>query len=221
MKLKQHPLLTNIHPTYFKHLEEVSQEITFKKGETLFRQEEIAHSIYFVREGTLKILKTSSMGQEKIFSLYQGGQFVALSTLFNPPHHYPATAMAVEETIVVKVPREVLEAGILSTEAATREWFKQLNRRLEGVQQLLTDQVFIDAKERFRKWLQRFTAVQLSSSSDDVLIKIPVTKQEVADLLSIRRETFSRLLGELKEEGVCEVKGKIFKINRQWLTGEE
>lgn len=61
--------------------------------------------------------------------------------------------MAVEETIVVKVPREALEAGILSTEVATREWFKQLNRRLEGVQQLLTDQVFIDAKERFRKWL--------------------------------------------------------------------
>ena len=159
------------------------------------------------------------MGQEKIFSLYQGGQFVALSTLFNPPHRYPATAMAVEETIVVKVPREALEAGILSTEVVTREWFKQLNRRLEGVQQLLTDQVFIDAKERFRKWLQRFTTAHMSSS-DDVFVKIPVTKQEIADLLSIRRETFSRLLGELKEEGLCEVKGKKFNNNRQWLSVE-
>ena len=220
MKLKQHSLLAYIHPTNLEQLERVSQEITLKKGETLFRQEDIAHSIYFVREGTLKILKTSSMGQEKIFSLYQGGQFVALSTLFNPPHRYPATAMAVEETIVVKVPREALEAGILSTEVATREWFKQLNRRLEGVQQLLTDQVFIDAKERFRKWLQRFTTAHMSSS-DDVFVKIPVTKQEIADLLSIRRETFSRLLGELKEGGLCEVKGKTFKINRQWLSGEE
>ena len=213
MKLKQHSLLAYIHPTNLEQLERVSQAITLKKGETLFRQEEIAHSIYFVREGTLKILKTSSMGQEKIFSLYQGGQFVALSTLFNPPHRYPATAMAVEETIVVKVTREALEAGILSTEVATREWFK-------GVQQLLTDQVFIDAKERFRKWLQRFTTAHMSSS-DDVFVKIPVTKQEIADLLSIRRETFSRLLGELKEEGLCEVKGKTFKINRQWLSGEE
>lgn len=221
MKLKQHPLITYIHPMNLAQLDRVCQEITFKKGETLFRQEDIAHSIYFVREGTLKILKTSSMGQEKIFSLYQGGQFVALSTLFNPPHRYPATAMAVEETIVVKVPREILEAGILSTEAATREWFKQLNRRLEGVQQLLTDQVFIDAKERFRKWLQRFATGDLASSANQVCVKIPVTRQEVADLLSIRRETFSRLLGELKEEGLCEVEGKTFKINRQWLNDGE
>lgn len=221
MKLKQHPLITYIHPMNLEQLDRVCQEITFKKGETLFRQEDIAHSIYFVQEGTLKILKTSSMGQEKIFSLYQGGQFVALSTLFNPPHRYPATAMAVEETIVVKVPRETLEVGILSTEAATREWFKQLNRRLEGVQQLLTDQVFIDAKERFKKWLQRFVTVDLRSSADHVCVKIPVTRQEVADLLSIRRETFSRLLGELKEEGLCEVEGKMFKINRQWLSDEE
>ena len=65
MKLKQHSLLAYIHPTNLQQLERVSQAITLKKGETLFRQEEIAHSIYFVREGTLKILKTSSMGQEK------------------------------------------------------------------------------------------------------------------------------------------------------------
>ena len=54
MKLKQHSLLAYIHPTNLEQLERVSQAITLKKGETLFRQEEIAHSIYFVREGTLK-----------------------------------------------------------------------------------------------------------------------------------------------------------------------
>ncbi len=168
IKLKQHPLLAHIHPTNLEELQRVCQELNLKKGETLFRQEEVAHSIYFVRKGTLKILKTSSMGQEKIFSLYQGGQFVALSTLFNPPHLYPATAMAVEETVVVKVPRERLEVGILSTEGATREWFRQLNRRLEGVQQLLTDQVFMEAKERFKKWIQRFASADIESSADEV-----------------------------------------------------
>ncbi len=61
----------------------------------------------------------------------------------------------------------------------------------------------------------------IESSADEVLVKIPVTKQEVADLLSIRRETFSRLLAELKEEGICEVKGKTFKISQAWLMEEK
>lgn len=196
-------------------------EINLSKGETLFRQEEVAHFIYFVIQGTLKILKTSSMGQEKIFSIYQSGQFVALSTLFNPPHLYPATAVAIENTVVVKVPRDLLESGILSTEEATREWFKQLNRRLEGVQRLLTDQVFMDAKERFKKWLKRFIFSEYQWIEDEIVIKIPVSKQEIADLLSIRRETFSRILTELKKEEVCEVKGKTFKISRKWLLEEK
>ncbi|MBQ8993112.1 MAG: Crp/Fnr family transcriptional regulator, partial [Turicibacter sp.] len=131
------------------------------------------------------------------------------------------TAVAVEKTVVVKVPRELLEIGILSTEGATREWFRQLNRRLEGVQQLLTDQVFIDAKERFKKWLKRFISSDNQCLEDEIVIKIPVTKQEIADLLSIWRETFSRMLAELKEDGVCEVKGKIFKISRIWLIEEK
>lgn len=95
IKLKQLPLLAHIHPIQLEELQRVCQEVALSKGETLFRQEEVAHFIYFVIQGTLKILKTSSMGQEKIFSIYQSGQFVALSTLFNPPHLYPATAVAI------------------------------------------------------------------------------------------------------------------------------
>lgn len=215
--LKNHPLLCRIDPVHLDELRHRSQKVTLKKGDILFHQEEVAHFIYVVTSRTLKILKISSMGQEKIFSLYQNNQWIALGTLFNPPHLYPATAVAVELTEVIKVPRQVLEVGILSTEAATKEWFQQLNRRLEGVQQMFTDQVFTDAKDRFKKWLQRFVTVKKEFTEEVVFITLPVTKQEVADLLSIRRETFSRLLAELKEEGVCEVKGKTFKVNRKWL----
>ncbi len=79
----------------------------------------------------------------------------------------------------------------------------------------------MDAKERFKKWLKRFISSDHQLLEDEIVIKIPVSKQEIADLLSIRRETFSRMLAELKEEGVCEVKGKIFKISRIWMIEEK
>ena len=71
IKLKEHPLLAHIDSVQLEELQRVCQEVILSKGETLFRQEEVAHFIYFVREGTLKILKTSLTGQEKIFSIYQ------------------------------------------------------------------------------------------------------------------------------------------------------
>ena len=84
IKLKEHPLLAHIDSVQLEELQRVCQEVILSKGETLFRQEEVAHFIYFVRQGTLKILKTSSNGQEKIFSIYQRGQFVALSRCLIP-----------------------------------------------------------------------------------------------------------------------------------------
>ena len=34
--LKEHPLLSQIHPTHLDELQRVSQEVTLKKGEFLF-----------------------------------------------------------------------------------------------------------------------------------------------------------------------------------------
>lgn len=79
----------------------------------------------------------------------------------------------------------------------------------------------MEAKERFKKWLKRFIFSEYQWIEDEIVIKIPVSKQEIADLLSIRRETFSRMLAELKKEEVCEVKGKTFKISREWLLEEK
>ena len=50
-----------------------------------------------------------------------------------------------------------------------------------------------------------------------IVFEMPLTKQEMAELLSIRRETFSRLLSSLKEEGLCEYSKKQMRVNREWL----
>ena len=55
--LKEHLLLSHIHPKHLDELRRNSQEITLKKGEILFHQEDVAHFIYFVKTGTIKILK--------------------------------------------------------------------------------------------------------------------------------------------------------------------
>ena len=115
------------------------------------------------------------------------------------------------------IPIPELEKAILSNQQATRAWFCHLNRRLESVQQLLTDQVFIDAKDRFKKVIQLFMKPQSPQIEGMIVFEMPLTKQEMADLLSIRRETFSRLLSSLKEEGLCEYSKKQIRVNREWL----
>lgn len=169
----------------------------------------------------MKILKTSLEGQEKIFSIYPRENLVALSTLFNEPRKYPASGVALEPSVIIAIPIEELERAILSNEFATRAWFRHLNRRLEGVQQLLTDQVFIDAKDRFKKMIQLLMKNQADQMEEIIVLDMPLTKQEMAELLSIRRETFSRLLSSLKEEGCCDYSSRQLRVNRKWLDSNQ
>ncbi|MFR5114551.1 Crp/Fnr family transcriptional regulator [Turicibacter sanguinis] len=213
----QHPLLISFNQESIERLKQQSYEIQLDKGQPLFFQGDAATVVYYIKSGILKILKTSIQGQEKIFSIYSRGNLVALSVLFNDPHQYPASGVALEETVVVAIPIPELEKAILSNHQATRAWFCHLNRRLEGVQQLLTDQVFIDARDRFKKVIQLFMKHKSFQKDGMIVFEMPLTKQEMAELLSIRRETFSRLLSSLKEEGLCEYSKKQMRVNREWL----
>lgn len=215
----QHPLFECFGPEIIEQLKRHSHTIKLSKGQPLFFQDDQASFIYYIQTGTIKILKTSLMGHEKIFSIYQRGHFIALSVLFNEPNLYPASAVAVEESEVVAISVTRLERAIVGSEVATRAWFRHLNRRLENVQQMLTDQVFTEARERFKKMLKLFIKKE-DLNKEEISLTVPLTKQEMAELLSIRRETFSRLLSTLKEEGVCEMSAKQIRVSRQWLESE-
>lgn len=151
MKVNNHPLLKKMSIESLEKLNVQMEEVQLQRGQSLFFQAEVADYVYYVNHGMVKVVRVSETGQEKILSLYTTGQFLALSTLFNPPHLFPATAVAINRARVMKLPRQVLEEGVLSTKEATYEWFRYLNRRLEGIQQLATDQVFMGAEERLKK----------------------------------------------------------------------
>lgn len=212
----QHSLFQCFELDVVEELKQQSYSVKLTKGQPLFLQDDEAKVIYYIQSGTIKILKTSVMGHEKIFSIYQRGHFIALSVLFNEPALYPASAIAVEESEVIAISIDWLEKAIVGSERATRAWFRHLNQRLESVQQMLTDQVFTEARERFKKMLVLFVKPD-NHEGKELLLSLPLTKQEMAELLGIRRETFSRLLSTLKEEGVCEMSGKVIRVNRQWL----
>lgn len=218
--MNNHPLLKKMSIESLEKLNVQMEEVQLQRGQSLFFQTESADYVYYVCQGIVKVIKVSETGQEKIFSLYTTGQFLALSTLFNPPHVFPATAVAIDRVRVVKLPRQVLEEGVLSTKEATCEWFQYLNRRLEGIQQLVSDQVFMGAEERLKKWLFNLLKQETQGSDGWIEVIVPISRQEIADLLGIRRETLSRLLKELRHLGFVDVQGRAFKVSRLWLAND-
>ncbi len=71
-----------------------------------------------------------------------------------------------------------------------------------------------------KKWLFNLLKQETQGSDGWIEVIVPISRQEIADLLGIRRETLSRLLKELRHLGFVDVQGRAFKVSRLWLAND-
>ncbi|HEY8436383.1 MAG TPA: Crp/Fnr family transcriptional regulator [Haloplasmataceae bacterium] len=197
------------------------KRLDLKKGDFVFWENEPAHYVYYVKSGHVKVFKVSEDGQETIFDIYNPNSFVAVGVLFNEPQVYPASASVIGDTILYAIPVHVLEDAIVAKPESARAWIRYMNQRLTFVQRRLSQQIFADSQVRFKRLISYLAnKYPTKEEGDYLLVSIPITKQELAELLNIRRETLSRMLSKLKEEKACIIKNKQVAVLKQWLMGE-
>lgn len=195
--------------------------LDLKKGDFVFWENEPAHYVYYVKSGHVKVFKVSEDGQETIFDIYNPNSFVAVGVLFNEPQVYPASASVIGDTTLYAIPVHVLEDAIVAKPESARAWIRYMNQRLTFVQRRLSQQIFADSQVRFKRLISYLAnKYPTKEEGDYLLVSIPITKQELAELLNIRRETLSRMLSKLKEEKACIIKNKQVAVLKQWLMGE-
>lgn len=197
------------------------KRLDLKKGDFVFWENEPAHYVYYVKSGHVKVFKVSEDGQETIFDIYNPNSFVAVGVLFNEPQVYPASASVIGDTTLYAIPVHVLEDAIVAKPESARAWIRYMNQRLTFVQRRLSQQIFADSQVRFKRLISYLAnKYPTKEEGDYLLVSIPITKQELAELLNIRRETLSRMLSKLKEEKACIIKNKQVAVLKQWLMGE-
>lgn len=195
------------------------REVKLKKGDYLFWQDDPAAHVYYVKSGHMKVFKTSVNGNETIFDIYDANSFVALGVLFNDPQKYPASCSAVSSSVVYALPTKVIEDAIVANPTSARLWISYMNKRLTMVQRKLSEQIFSDSTERFRNLIRYFLKKYPNKINGDYIhISVPITKQELADILNVRRETLSRLLSSLKELQLCEMTHQEIIVHKAWIN---
>jgi CRP-like cAMP-binding protein len=214
-----HDLYNSISDEEQVKIVESLKQIELKKGDFLFWENEKADYVYFVKSGNLKVFKTSFNGNETIFDIYDPDSFIALGVLFNEPKAYPASCSAVNDAVIYGIGVEVIENAIVANPLSAKKWIAYMNKRLTTVQKKLSDQVFSDSIERLRKIIKYFQSKYPSRHDGKYLrVSIPITKQEMSELMNVRRETLSRILSSLKDQHLCEITYKELIVDKEWLN---
>jgi CRP/FNR family transcriptional regulator len=178
----------------------------FRRNALVYVEGAKAEVFCFVSSGTVKLFKTTAEGQEQTLHLLTPGMLFA-TTGFTPDARYPATAEAMEDTWVGCILNSDLSQ--LAQRDAHLSWalLVAYSSRLSGKMQHMLDLGTRDAAGRLAAGLLRLVPTPERVKGRSISIDMPVSHQELAQLIGASRETVTRLLKSFRLEGAVEVQG--------------
>jgi CRP/FNR family transcriptional regulator len=170
---------------------------TLEANAPLYQAGRDASSIYVVNYGVLKAVVPTSLGRDRIADLYGPGDVLGTAAVDGGRH--AETVVAVHEACLTPIdPQQAMNDRKLR-DYILRSMARQLRRRREMLDEAEMP-VGARVTRAFLRLLNRFG--QPDDSAGDVKLPLALTHEDLASLTGSSRVTITRILGELRNEGV-------------------
>jgi CRP-like cAMP-binding protein len=181
------------------------------RGDVLFKEGDIADSLYIVVRGRLAIAIANPIDhRETVVSLMEPGDlFGEMAMLDDGPRS--AMARALETSTVLAIPYEAVLDVFREQPALLWGVTRLLAQRLRVMDETLADSVFLDVTGRTAKRL-----LELSEGADE--FTLPVTQEELAGMVGASRERVNKAIASFIRLGwIDQHERKYTIIKRQSL----
>lgn len=186
-----------------EELDEISRITPYRHleaGEIIYRMEDPADALYFVRTGMVKISIYFPNGKEMILGLL--GQYdVFGELLLLPEERRPNEAEAVTDTILIVMPEEKFQKLLEEKPHIAMKFIRVMSTRLWQAQQWQAEVGAFDAPGRLANLLVRLAKDFGRPAERGTEIDLSLTQQDLAKMIGATRETVSHCLARLLEYG--------------------
>ncbi len=173
----------------------------FKKNTLLFIEGEKVQYFYVVLSGKIKLFKNNSDGQELILRIAVQQDTMSVATaLFNS--HFIASAKIIADTKLLIIPIVDIKKYLTTNSNLSANLMRDIADTAQDLVKRLEELALKSAKERVC-W---FLLSLLMQNNHNIKIQLPYDKATIASYLSMRPETFSRILHDLQDGGYLMIK---------------
>ncbi|UUZ96207.1 Crp/Fnr family transcriptional regulator [Paenibacillus sp. P25] len=184
-------------------LEELMVPRRVKEGCYVFMEGEAADKLYFVKSGTLKLVKTTAGGKEMILQSLRGGDFYG--ELGGPePLRFGFHGIALTDVTVGVVSLESLEQLIRTRGDFAVEFLKWSGMVQRALQAKVRDLVLYGKNGAMASTLLRLAESCGKPGPRGIKVSLRLTNTELAQMIGSTRENVNRMLSGFKMEGVID-----------------
>lgn len=184
----------------------------FSKEETIINGLNEPEGVYLIKEGFVKAYSVSHAGHGNLLLIHEAGEFIPLPWALDGAHTTGLFYEAMTDVTVIRASKDKLRSDMGNNTWLSQEVLKQAVNIITVYTQRIQTLEFRSARERVIAELIYLAERFGESRGKEILINAPITHQNIADSINMSRETASRALELLFEEGLMGQKDHLFTV---------
>ena len=188
-------------------LSEHRTQITYLKGETVFKQGAFAPHVLFIQSGLIKVYLQT--GKSKVQNLWMArrGDFLAFSSVFGEKV-YSCSAMAIKDSELLMINKESL-GKLLKTNPEFG--FRITSKNFKSERHLLNLVASLSYKQMRGKLATSLIYLSSEPFAAEHIFNY-LNRQDIADFASISVESVIKFLKEFEKEGIVALDNKNISV---------
>lgn len=190
----------------------------YQKGELIIRAGQRNESLIIINQGKVKAFRYTRDGREQILYIFCVGDFFGETNLLRDEEaNYNIEAL--EETGLCLISKHDFQQLLRGCPEIGLKIMAELCARLDGLANILENMGANNAELRVNAVLLEFARKFGKEHPRGTMIELPLSREGIANYIGVTRETVSRKLNWLQEEGLIAMDGnkKIILLDQKAL----
>jgi CRP-like cAMP-binding protein len=204
--LRRGPLLRPLDRERLERIARHALRLLLRDDEALFQQGDSAERFYLVLKGQIKLYRLSPDGNEKVIEIVTPGNTFAEALMFLNRPHYPVGATAIGQAELVSIDAADFVSMLRESVETCFLIMGDMSRRLRGLIGEIDNLSLHSAGCRVADYLLR------RAEQEGDVFDLGVPKLVIASRLTVKPETFSRIIRELSDRNLIRVQARRIEV---------
>jgi CRP/FNR family transcriptional regulator, cyclic AMP receptor protein len=179
--------------------------VTFPKQRTIFTQGDSGDSVFYLKDGVVKLSLTNESGKEAVIALLAAGDFLGEGCISSGAPKRMATATTMAPTTAVEIKKDEMIRVLHEQKEFADRFISYMLKRNVRIEADLVDQLFNSTEKRLARALLLLARYGKEGQPEPIVGKI--SQETLAELVGTTRSRVNVFMNKFRELGFIHYNG--------------